>query len=284
VSLRLVMIRETPKTALRQHFSHSSLRCHTLTTAALFLPPRREQAFALSYLHFVLVHNSLPFHRDYDPENDRTKEVQETMAHFMATIKNKIETLSPPAVQTPIPIPTPTPTSINTTLPESLHAFVTVIDVGAFQGGAATAEGLRSTNGCTVIAAVAAASHVNSSEQEVSSDTMIRINNIEASPLLDIIRWATQVSAGAFLEPAVTQEYLMSLEIIDNSKSVGIWGGNILDEDHVNQVLDHMGSTTAKKCSATLFFHGHVRSLPHILNSIILIKQQHQLHHFIYFN
>jgi hypothetical protein len=122
-----------------------------------------------------------------------------------------------------------------------------------------------STNGCTVISALVAARHL----QTHGGVTDVQVNHVidtECGPLLKEIRSKLQLSESSLIIPSDVHDHLVDRHILLQHKFVGAAGGNIVDPDHLGQVLrllegDAKDKTRHLKSAATLFFHEHVVSI-----------------------
>lgn len=122
-----------------------------------------------------------------------------------------------------------------------------------------------STNGCTVISALVAARHL----QTHGGVTDVQVNSVidnECGPLLKEIRSKLQLSESSLIIPSDVHDHLVDRHILLQHKFVGAAGGNIVDPDHLGEVLrllegDDKDKTRHLKSAATLFFHEHVVSI-----------------------
>jgi hypothetical protein len=139
-----------------------------------------------------------------------------------------------------------------------------------------------STNGCTVISALCAATHLNNHHrQSSSSSTGITDAQIEeiidrtCIPYLQKIRSKLGLSGAALIIPSDVHDHLVDEKILHPEYFAGASGGNILDENHVQELwklLSMPPSTSTSnnnnhnnhsthRAAATLFFREHVISI-----------------------
>jgi hypothetical protein len=120
-----------------------------------------------------------------------------------------------------------------------------------------------STNGCTVISALCAASHLR---RDVTTETIVRIMDQDCVPLLQQIRSKLGLGSGALIIPSDVHDYLVDRKILMQDKFEGAAGGNILDPDHFGSFTKLLavgddGNGQSKRAAATLFFREHVVSI-----------------------
>jgi hypothetical protein len=123
--------------------------------------------------------------------------------------------------------------------------------------GKASTKGQDSTNGCTVIAPLIASAHITSLGG-VSDITVEEIIDFQAPPLLATIRTKLGLSAGALIIPSDVHDHLFDNKIIEAESFMGVFGGNIMDVEHVGALVKCLLDNGTKKSAAALFFHAHV--------------------------
>ena len=138
---------------------------------------------------------------------------------------------------------------------------ITIGSLGTYQG---RVDG--STNGCTVISALVVAHHLHPGSSGVSSKEVDAVIDRECGPILKQIRRKLQLPGCSLIIPSDVHDHLVDSNILFQHKFVGAAGGNILDSDHLEEVLTLLeGSDKDKtrhlKAGATLFFKEHVISI-----------------------
>uniref|UniRef100_A0A7S4VZU4 USP8 dimerisation domain-containing protein n=1 Tax=Ditylum brightwellii TaxID=49249 RepID=A0A7S4VZU4_9STRA len=130
-----------------------------------------------------------------------------------------------------------------------------------------------STNGCTVISPLVAAHHLSSPGSGIPDMTIESIIDNIAPPILSSVRSKLGLRQDALIVPSDVHDYLVDCKILHQNKFVGVCGGNILDDAHLNELLNMLQSgkclppnapaipTTNEKVAAALFFHEHVISI-----------------------
>jgi hypothetical protein len=140
----------------------------------------------------------------------------------------------------------------------------------------------ESTNGCTVISALVAATHLraaaNGSGGGVTNAQITAVIDRQCGPLLRQIRSKLGLGGHALIIPSDVHDHLVDQKLLQQEQFVGAAGGNILDADHLGQFLQLVaeasgttattgrnGETTSNSpnlpTAATLFFREHVVSL-----------------------
>jgi hypothetical protein len=123
-----------------------------------------------------------------------------------------------------------------------------------------------STNGCTVISALTAAQHLKS-HGGVTTPEINSIIDSHCVPVLRDIRNKLSLHGDSLIIPSDVHDHLVDQNILFQHKFVGAAGGNILQDEHIGQVLELLQGTTDKsstrsrKAAATLFFREHVISI-----------------------
>eukprot|EP00578_Thalassiosira_sp_NH16_P015404 CAMPEP_0181123358 /NCGR_PEP_ID=MMETSP1071-20121207/25856_1 /TAXON_ID=35127 /ORGANISM="Thalassiosira sp., Strain NH16" /LENGTH=605 /DNA_ID=CAMNT_0023208493 /DNA_START=85 /DNA_END=1899 /DNA_ORIENTATION=+ len=177
---------------------------------------------------------------------------------------------------------------------------VDIIKLGTFQGRlSASNPRFDSTNGCAVISPLVVATHIypQSNPQHHqsrlnkskfgSSSTVSKygisnsdINDIidkRAPPILQTVRSKLGLDRHALIIPSDVHDYLVDEHILPQDKFVGVCGGDIMNKDHINELVtmlvngkeENSPSTKSKgkkscrkqKVGAALFFREHVISI-----------------------
>jgi hypothetical protein len=131
-----------------------------------------------------------------------------------------------------------------------------------------------STNGCTVIAPLMCIHHFHNDEQdqipatteggdfvsdpELSDQIIVEVIDEETPNILPAVRKNLGLQQDAFLIPSDAHESLMEQQYMCPEQFLNVCGGNILEESHLNVLLDQLSKVGPKKIGATLFFHEHV--------------------------
>mmetsp|Transcript_7295 Transcript_7295/g.17852 ORF Transcript_7295/g.17852 Transcript_7295/m.17852 type:complete len:925 (+) Transcript_7295:50-2824(+) len=142
---------------------------------------------------------------------------------------------------------------------------VIISEVPTYQG---RVEG--STNGCTVIAPLMCINHFHNNanlvnmpheDNGLTDEEIANVIDKEATSILPTIRQQLGLVQDAFLIPADANEALMDLKLLSSDNFSNVFGGNILDDKHVDPFLETISKVGEKKLAATLFFHEHVVSI-----------------------
>jgi len=134
---------------------------------------------------------------------------------------------------------------------------IQVLSLGTYQGRVSS-----STNGCTVISALVAARHLNSSSTSpISDQTVMNVIDQQCGPFLREIRRKLGLSGAALIIPSDVHDHLVDAGILRQDYFAGAAGGNIMDPSHSGEFLKLLTDTTKRKAAATLFFREHVISI-----------------------
>ncbi|GMH94096.1 hypothetical protein TrVE_jg6193 [Triparma verrucosa] len=123
--------------------------------------------------------------------------------------------------------------------------------------GRLSSYGKNSTNGCTVIAPLIAVEHLKSSGG-VSDASIENVIDIKAGPHLINIRTKLGLSQHALIIPSDVHDHFVDEKVMRQDTFVGATGGNILDEEHVGELIKCLNDSGDKKSAAALFYHAHV--------------------------
>lgn len=166
------------------------------------------------------------------------------------------------------------------------------IRLGTYQGRLASSlPKYDSTNGCAVISPLVVATHIypqhvhkakpelllkpqsttTTSKYGISNVAINEIIDKRAPPILNAVRSKLGLSKHALIIPSDVHDYLVDCHILPQDKFVGACGGNILDQGHLNELVEMMikGNEVSKKSKsarklkvgAALFFREHVVSI-----------------------
>jgi len=180
---------------------------------------------------------------------------------------------------------------------------IEIMRLGTFQGRlSASNPRFDSTNGCAVISPLVVATHIypqhmrskkqllnhqrfinnattTSSQYGVSNSAINDIIDKRAPPILQTVRSKLGLNTHALIIPSDVHDYLVDEHILPQDKFVGVCGGDILDKNHMNELVTMLvngkeGSNTAaskakssiqtckkQKVGAALFFREHVISI-----------------------
>lgn len=150
--------------------------------------------------------------------------------------------------------------------------MIDVFHLSTYQGRSKSKD---STNGCTVISPLVAVHHLNSDGSGISDFKIEQIIDEIAPSILSRVRNKLGLAPYALIIPSDVHDYLVDEKILKQEMFVGVCGGNVLDEDHVNEFLNllengHDSNPTdgveekkdaSRKVAAALFFHEHVVSI-----------------------
>jgi len=137
---------------------------------------------------------------------------------------------------------------------------IQILQLDTYQGRVS-----ESTNGCTVISALIAARHMNSSSLTSISDATIKaVIDQQCGPYLREIRRKLGLSGHALIIPSDVHDHLVDAKILQQDYFAGAAGGNIMDPQHYGEFLKLLAETKPNgngKAAATLFFREHVISI-----------------------
>ena len=138
---------------------------------------------------------------------------------------------------------------------------ITVTPLGTYQG-----RNSSSTNGCTVISALVAASHLTTRPAPISDAEINGIIDIQCGPILRKIRGKLGLGGHALIIPSDVHDQLVDDKILHQEYFIGAAGGNVMDPNHMGEFLKLLvrgedGKSEFSKSAATFFFREHVISL-----------------------
>lgn len=159
----------------------------------------------------------------------------------------------------------------NTNFAENRSKYlISVFMFNTFQGKYAAVSPERdSTNGCTVIAGMVAANHLTPpyGSPAIPNSKVESIIDIDAPPILRKVRIKLGLDGNALIIPSDVNDYLVEKNLLHQDQFVGVSGGNILDDKHVEELLlliengdanENKSPSQKVKVAATFFFHEHV--------------------------
>ncbi|KAL7492185.1 hypothetical protein ACHAWT_001378 [Skeletonema menzelii] len=166
------------------------------------------------------------------------------------------------------------------------------IRLGTYQGRlASSSPKYDSTNGCAVISPLVVATHIypqhmhkakselllqhhganTTSKYGISNVAINEIIDKRAPPILSVVRSKLGLSKHALIIPSDVHDYLVDCHILPQDKFVGACGGDLLDQSHLNELVEMMvkghevnkksKSVRKLKVGAALFFREHVVSI-----------------------
>lgn len=139
-----------------------------------------------------------------------------------------------------------------------------------------------SANGCTVIALLLCVHHfcntttnvaaaaeavqggqgllqIQGNDDGLPDATIIQVIDEETPVMLPNVRSKLGLIKNALIIPQDVHDYFMDKELLATEQFVTVVGGNVLDDNHVEEFMKHLTATTDHgKLAATLFFHDHV--------------------------
>eukprot|EP00577_Skeletonema_sp_RCC1716_P013408 CAMPEP_0113438008 /NCGR_PEP_ID=MMETSP0013_2-20120614/37725_1 /TAXON_ID=2843 ORGANISM="Skeletonema costatum, Strain 1716" /NCGR_SAMPLE_ID=MMETSP0013_2 /ASSEMBLY_ACC=CAM_ASM_000158 /LENGTH=389 /DNA_ID=CAMNT_0000328711 /DNA_START=1 /DNA_END=1170 /DNA_ORIENTATION=+ /assembly_acc=CAM_ASM_000158 len=129
----------------------------------------------------------------------------------------------------------------------------------------------ESTNGCTVVAPLMCINYFTSDRTDAK-------NGIADEMINQVIDVHTVSKLGlppdSFIVPSDVHDYLIDTGLLSTSQFVGVCGGSILDDDHIEQFKSTLlllndererNRLRGKRLGATFFFAGHVIAF-HLIN------------------
>jgi hypothetical protein len=178
----------------------------------------------------------------------------------------------------------------------------------------------ESVNGCTVIAPLLAIHHLcndralsdrnhtliegkesseylrsNLTSDEgsmggIDNETIRIVIDIQSALVLPKVRSKLGLHKDALIIPADVHDYLIEENFLLQRQFAGVYGGNILDDRHLSQLIDNLSTlgrgegvdvdtakpVNSRKVAATFFFHEHVVSLHRVTRHIITSFQNHE--------
>ncbi|KAL3919891.1 MAG: hypothetical protein SGILL_003526 [Bacillariaceae sp.] len=142
---------------------------------------------------------------------------------------------------------------------------ISILQVSTYQGRVA-----GSINGCTVIAPLLCIHFFAETDVGIKTKdgfiadpglpeaTIEEVIDQETPNILPAVRKSLGLMQDAFLIPSDAHEALMEQQLLCSEQFVTVCGGNILEESHLQPLLDQLSRIGRKKIAATFFFHEHV--------------------------
>jgi hypothetical protein len=136
----------------------------------------------------------------------------------------------------------------------------------------------ESTNGCTVVAPLMCINYFTSERTDAKNgiaDEMInQVIDVHTVSVLPEVRRKLGLPPDSFIVPSDVHDYLIDTGLLSTSQFVGVCGGSILDDDHIEQFKSTLlllnddrerKRLRGKRLGATFFFAGHVIAF-HLIN------------------
>jgi len=142
------------------------------------------------------------------------------------------------------------------------NRMISIHNLGTHQGRLKE-PGKDSTNGCTVISALVAQNHLKPGPA-IPNSQIESVIDIDAPPILRKVRVKLGLTGDALIIPSDVNDYFVDNNMLRQDQFVGVCGGNIMDEEHMGELLKLMQcgleqkGVSDKKVAATFFFHEHV--------------------------
>lgn len=154
---------------------------------------------------------------------------------------------------------------------------VTISQVPTYQGRVPD-----STNGCTVIAPLLCIHHFHNDDNHrddgsgsagvgssaagihglpdagLPDQVIVEVIDEETPNILPAVRKSLGLIQDAFLIPVDAHESLMAQHYMCREQFLTVCGGNILEEKHLEPLLEQLSIVGSSKMAATFFFHEHV--------------------------
>ncbi len=134
-----------------------------------------------------------------------------------------------------------------------------------------------STNGCTVVAPLMCINYFTSDQTDAMNgiaDEMInQVIDVHTVSVLPEVRRKLSLPRDSFIVPSDVHDYLIDTGLLSTSQFVGVCGGSILDDDHIESFKSTLlllndererKRLRGKRLGATFFFAGHVIAFHHI--------------------
>jgi len=125
--------------------------------------------------------------------------------------------------------------------------------------------------------------HQISSRKGIQNDTVRAVIDVQAAMIAPLVRDRLGLPKDALIIPADVHDYFIEENYLLSSQFAGVYGGNILDENHLRQFIDFIHKfgrskgididtgepVTSRKIAATFFFHEHVVSLHRVTKHVV---------------
>lgn len=104
-------------------------------------------------------------------------------------------------------------------------------------------------------------------------DDIVRVViDVQAPKILTLVRESLNLHQDALIIPSDVHDFLIEHNMLQQNQFVDVFGGNILDDDHVSTFISKLNkiseTDTSRKVAATFFFHEHVISLHRVTKQI----------------
>jgi len=120
---------------------------------------------------------------------------------------------------------------------------------------------MDSTNGCTVISPLVAYRHITWPRSRLPNSHVEHVIDVDCPPILSQIRAKHSLPKGSFIVPADVHDFLFDRGLLRDLFG-DVCGGNILDDDHLNNWIETFEAIPlGKKAGAAFFFSEHVTAV-----------------------
>lgn len=134
--------------------------------------------------------------------------------------------------------------------------------LNTYQGRYSMSSGRDSTNGCTVIAPLIGYRHIKTPGARLPNSHIEHVIDNDCPPILSRIRAKHSLGPGAFIVPADVHDYLYDEGLMDPNIFGGVFGGSVLDEEHMDPLFDTLEAFPPNEgACAAFFFHEHVTAV-----------------------
>jgi hypothetical protein len=132
----------------------------------------------------------------------------------------------------------------------------------------------NSANGCTIIAPLLCIHHFHNNDNDNNDDNydddqvlpdpglpdavIMQVIDEETPNILPKVREELGLKKDAFIIPSDAHDCLMEQHYMCEEQFVSVCGGNVLDETHIQPLVDALKTCGPKKLAASFFFHEHV--------------------------
>jgi hypothetical protein len=116
-----------------------------------------------------------------------------------------------------------------------------------------------STNGCTLIAPLLCVYYFSNVSDFGLPDSVIEhVIDEDTSALLPEVRQNLGLTRDALIIPSDVHDYLLDRGLLLQEQFMTVCGGNILNDIHLNELMNAIVQNEGRKIAATIFFHEHV--------------------------
>ena len=95
----------------------------------------------------------------------------------------------------------------------------------------------------------------------VSDDEVAAVIDEKAGGYLEKIRGKLRLSENALIIPSDVHDHFVDEKVLNQEEFVGVVGGNVLDVDHIQEIVKLLMENGDKKAGGVLFYHAHVISI-----------------------